>query len=129
MAALGDSYEMIGRILAKMINGGLRRQSVTVGDVASHGSEREALHHFVDVMVWLEREGMLNIGSAFISGDFSHVQLTAKGIAAVEKGMFDGSSIRETVEKKSEGGLTAESYGKIGALIGGWMGAAAQTFS
>jgi hypothetical protein len=127
MAALADSYEMIGRILAKMINGGLKRQSVTVSDVAGAGAEQEALRHFVDVMVWLQSEGMLNIGSAYNAGDFGHVQLTAKGIAAVERGTFNGTSIRETVEAKPEGGLSSDTYGKIGALVGGWMGAFIQS--
>ncbi|TPN80644.1 hypothetical protein FJ987_01010 [Mesorhizobium sp. CU2] len=128
MPTLSDSYEVIGRILAKLILNGLRRQELEAKHVFSEQYPTgDDVHHFVDVMEWLRAEGLVTVLSQNIAGGYFGAQLTAKGIAAIEKGAFNGStSIREAVEGKP-GGLSAESYGKIGSLIGGLIGGFAQS--
>ncbi|RVC78057.1 MAG: hypothetical protein EOS58_06235 [Mesorhizobium sp.] len=126
MNSLNDSYEVIGRILAKLILNGLRRQRLEPNHVMEN-VDSDATHHFVDVMEWLRNEGLVTSQAQYTDGSYFGAQLTAKGIAAVERGSFDGStSIRETVEAKP-GGLTSDSYGKIGSLIGGLIGGFAQS--
>ncbi|MER9091506.1 hypothetical protein NKI34_10305 [Mesorhizobium sp. M0700] len=133
MPSLGESYEMIGRILAKLILGGLRSQEIGVASVIDADKvSRHDLHHFVDVVKWLQNEGLITRGHALLSGDYLGVQLTSRGIAAVEQGQFSastGKSIRETVESKSEGGLTSDTYGKIGSFVGGLLGGFTQAGS
>jgi hypothetical protein len=133
MTTLGESYEMIGRILATLILGGLRRQEIGVASVVDEDKiNHDAVHHFVDVMKWLQNEGLITPGTALISGDYMAVQLTSRGIAAIEQGQFSpatGKSIRETVESKAEGGLTSDTYGKIGSFVGGLLGGFTQAAS
>lgn len=129
MTALANSYELIGRILAKLILNGLRRQALEAKHV-SENVNSETTHHFVDVMEWLRSEGLVTTQAQYLDGSYFGAQLTAKGIAAVEKGAFNGStSIRETVEAKPDGGLASDTYGKIGSFIGGLIGGFAQSAS
>lgn len=92
----------------------------------------EKRHHFVDVVSWLHAEGLITSHAAYITGAYGGVQLTSKGIAAVEKGTFNNGasgSIRQAVEAKPDGTLGAETYGKIGSFVGGLLGGFAQSAS
>ncbi|BCG70149.1 hypothetical protein MesoLj113a_13070 [Mesorhizobium sp. 113-1-2] len=128
MPTLSDSYEVIGRILAKLILNGLRRQELEAKPIYSENYPTgDDVHHFVDVMEWLRAEGLVTVLSQNIAGGYFGAQLTAKGIVAIEKGSFNGSSsIRETVEARP-GGLTSDNYGKIGSFVGGLIGGFAQS--
>ncbi|RWK76265.1 hypothetical protein [Mesorhizobium sp.] len=132
MPSIADSYEMIGRILAKLILGGLRRQDMKATDILGGDIDFEARRHFSDVVIWLLTEGLVTRASLYTDGTFVGLQLTSKGIAAIEKGTFQGpsgASIRETVEAKPDGGLGSDTYGKIGSFVGGLLGGFAQSAS
>ncbi|OWK19393.1 hypothetical protein AJ88_45770 [Mesorhizobium amorphae CCBAU 01583] len=112
-----------------MILGGLRRQDMRASDVVQGKASFEDRRHFDDVVSWLLGEGLITRSSNFYDGTFKGLQLTAKGITAIEKGSFKGPqpSVRATVEAKPEGGLGADTYGKIGSFIGGFFGGFAQS--
>jgi len=127
--SLGQSYELVGRILAGLVLSGLRAQTIKPEDFGV-GENREGLLHFIDVVNWLRNEGLLTTGKPLLNGWYPNVQLTARGIAAVESGSFDrttGKSVRETVEAKPEGSLGADLYSKIGSFVGGLLGGFAQS--
>ncbi|GLS34505.1 hypothetical protein GCM10010869_00930 [Mesorhizobium tianshanense] len=128
MTSLAESYEIIGRILAKTILGGLRRQELEAKDVMPDANT-EKRYHFADVVSWLHAEGLIISQGAYVGGGYLGVQLTSKGIAAIETGTFNGASgsIRQAVEAKPEGSLGAETYGKIGSFVGGLLGGFAQS--
>jgi len=128
MTALSDSYELVGRILAKLVLSGLRRCTIQASDFVEE-TTNENLQHFADVVAWLRTEGLINVGSSYVEVAYRGVQLTAKGIAAIEAGTFKGpeASIRATVEAKPDGGLGSDTYGKIGSFVGGLLGGFAQS--
>ncbi len=128
--SLGRSYELIGRILAMLVLSGLRGQHLSPKQFEA--ADRDDFLHFMDVMRWLRNEGLVTTGEPLLNGTFPSVQLTARGIAAVEVGQFDaaaGRSVRETVESKPEGGLPADTYSKIGSFVGGLLGGFTQSVS
>ena len=126
---------MIGRILAKLILGGLSRQTVSWKDVKQPQPDGTGdLRYFVDVMHWLQNEGIITYHKAVtLTGDFKLVQLTSKGLAAVENGTYgegaEPTSIRAIVESTPDDGLTSPTYGKIGSLIGGMLGGFTKSIS
>lgn len=125
MTSLASSYEMIGRILAKLVLGGLRSQGLRAEDAVESGIvSGDDSNHFHDVVTWLQHEGLITQGHAMMDGSFQRVQLTSTGIAAVEAGAFGPANvtIRETVEAKPEGDLPSETYGKMGSFVGGLLG-------
>ena len=57
MTSLAESYEVIGRILAKLILGGLRRQELEAKDVMPDVTTEKS-YHFADVVSWLHAENL-----------------------------------------------------------------------
>lgn len=129
MPSLDQSYELIGRILAKLILAGLRRQDLKASDVVEGKVSFDDRRHFDDVVSWLLVEGLVTRTSLFTDGTYRGLQLTSKGIATIEKGSFreTGGSVRQAVEAKPEGGLGPDTYGKIGSFVGGLLGGFAQS--
>lgn len=130
LTALDESYELIGRILAKLVLGGLRRQEIEARDVMPLDAViQDGSQHFLAATHWLRSEGLITAGGIYSDGRAWGVQLTSKGIGAIEKGTFNGpeASIRETVESKPDGGLGSDTYGKIGSFVGGLLGGFSQS--
>ncbi|KQU91348.1 hypothetical protein ASD99_21965 [Mesorhizobium sp. Root695] len=132
LTALDESYELIGRILAKLVLGGLRSQEIEARDVMPQEAAIEGgSQHFLAATHWLRLEGLITAGGIYSDGRAWGVQLTSKGVAAIEKGTFNGpkASIRETVESKPDGSLGPDTYGKIGSFVGGLLGGFTQSAS
>ncbi|MCV0396985.1 MAG: hypothetical protein K5872_08745 [Rhizobiaceae bacterium] len=129
--SLEKSYELVGRILATLLLSGLRARTIAPADFGlSEG--RDDLLHFVDVVNWLQREGMISAGTPLLNGTFPNAQLTARGIAAVEAESFNKAghaSVRKAVEAKPDGKLQADTYSKIGSFVGGLLGGFTQSVS
>lgn len=132
MASLSSSYELIGRILTKLVLGGLSTQRLSASNVFQNTLAVEDRSHFWDVMSWLIAEGFIKSQHQSMNGEFGGVQLTSKGIAAVEAKSFaasDNGSVREVIEAQQDGNLSSDTYGKIGSFIGGFAGGFVQALS
>ncbi|MEI8703407.1 MAG: hypothetical protein E5Y79_09605 [Mesorhizobium sp.] len=140
MATIEYHYQTMGRILSHLINQGLARVDFEPADAMEimterWGSEEEVLATFADVLHWMRSEGLIRTTAVqeYDGGyAFSGVQLTSKGIAAIQA-KPDDAELGETIEKKvtesAEGSLDPSIYTKIGAFVGGFTGGFTQSIS
>lgn len=138
MSTMEYHYQTMGRILSHLIQKGFSRVDFDESDAMDimterWGSEEEVLQTFADVLHWMDSEGLIRVANIqeYDGGyAFSGVQLTSKGIAAIQAKPAD-PELGDSIEKKvSEGGdLDASVYTKIGSFVGGLLGGAVQTMS
>ena len=137
MSAMDYHYETVGRVLAHLVNVGLKRIDFEPSDAMDimterRGDEEEVIETFADVVKWMHDEGLIRIHAIqeFDGGfAFSGVQLSAKGIAVVQAKPND-AALGESIEKRVSaegGGLDASVYTKIGAFVGGLIGGVSQS--
>lgn len=133
-------YETIGRILAFLVEKGLRRIDLDESNAMEimterWGSEEEVTATFADSLYWMYSEGLIHVGK--ISFDFSYsynfngVQLSSKGIAVIKQNPNDpslGGSIEKKL-KENSGDLDPSVYQKIGSFVGGVLGGFTQSIS
>lgn len=138
MATIDYHYETMGRILSYLIQQGLKRVDFDNSDAMEimterHGDEEEVIQTFADVLHWMLSEGLIRAHSVqeYDGGfAFSGVQLTSRGVAAIQATPNDpalGESIEKTVNDK--GSLDSNTYSKIGSFIGGFVGGVTQALS
>ncbi|TAV18922.1 hypothetical protein [Rhizobium ruizarguesonis] len=139
MTTMDNHYEIMGRILAHLIKVGLRRVEFTEDDaykILSNGIEtdEDLPVIFADILRWMLEENLIRSGRIHLMMDssyiFQDVQLTSRGIAAVQAKPTDpslGESVEETVAGNDE--LDASTYTKIGSFVGGLMGGFTQALS
>ena len=140
-SAMDGYYEVVGRILVHMASIGLKRiQSVNHENVVKMFgalSDKPAADSILyqDALEWMFAEDLLRASKGGSSREgvfiFSDVQLTAKGIGVIEANPDGGhglaKSIKETEVSTSKGGLSSDTYGKIGSFVGGLLGGFAQS--
>lgn len=116
---LNKSFELIGRILGKLTESGLRRISLDSEEFEIDGDEGNL---FCDVVHFLKNEGLISVGGQVLDGSCYDTQLTSRGIAAVEDKRFDnGTSVSAALDSR-KGEVSGETYGKAGSFIGGLLG-------
>jgi len=129
-----ESFEMVGKILAHLLKTGLLQldleaERVIEGYKNDDSNEAYRIRDlFCSVMHWLINEGLITgYGSPYYT--FGGVQLTAKGIVALQSPKFDpvkAMSAASVVADKGED-LSGETYSKIGSFIGGLIGGLSQS--
>lgn len=138
MSTIDYHYQTMGRILSHLVHQGLKRVDFDTSDAMDimterRGDEEEVIETFADVLHWMLNEGLVRVYSVqeFDGGfAFSGVQLTSRGVAAIQAKPNDpalGESIEKTVNDK--GALDANAYTKMGSFIGGLIGGATQALS
>ena len=139
MAYLEYHYETMGRILAHLVENGLTRVNIETTDAMvimteKRGDEEAVYKTFADVFHWMSEEGLIRHGKTYDTHNqgfcFLGVQLTSLGLAVINTKITNseiGATIEQTITQKPEGGLSSETYGKIGSLVGGIIGGAAQS--
>ncbi|MES0870920.1 hypothetical protein [Pseudovibrio sp. SCP19] len=140
MSNLKAHQELIGKILHYLFDQGLRKSEINsdMADEFYKGTSLEGLGDFEvlsDVVDWMEHEGIISIANNFkaMGGAFSNygVQLTSTGISMIQQQTFaelEDKTIEQEIEQ-SNGDISAEKYGKIGSLIGGFVGGLSQSFN
>ncbi|WP_210214309.1 hypothetical protein, partial [Sinorhizobium meliloti] len=138
MSTIEYHYETMGRILSHLVNAGLSRvdfEPSDAMDIMTHriGDEEDVVNAFADVLHWMKDEGLIRVASVqeFDGGyAFNGVQLTSKGIAAIQAKPTD-PELGESIEKKvgEKGELDISVYTKIGSFVGGLIGGATQALS
>lgn len=128
----------IWREYSHLVQHGLRRVDFEDSDaleimVDTRGDEEEVVQTFADVLHWMKNEGLIRVGTIqeFDGGyAFSGVQLTSKGVAAIQAKPND-ADLGESIEKKvsEKGDLDASTYTKIGSFVGGLIGGATQALA
>lgn len=143
MTALERHYEIIGRILVHMASIGLKRieflnhETVIVEFGSLTDNPREDSEAYQDVLEWMFAEGLLRRdpdsggskrAGVFVFGD---VQLTAKGIAVIERDLQAGLGIKRISQAgaTASGDLTPGVYVKIGSLVGAMIGGFTKSLS
>ncbi|KZK97274.1 MULTISPECIES: hypothetical protein [unclassified Pseudovibrio] len=138
MSNLKLHQQLVGKILHFLYEKGLSKTDISSNQAQDFykgtSLEGEAKFQiFSDVLDWMEREGLISMSSnnKTLSGSFHHigVQLTSYGISLIQTQKFDAldkSTIEEEIDN-SNGDISAEKYGKFGALIGGFVGGFAQS--
>lgn len=138
MSTMEYHYQTMGRILSFLVQKGFSRVDFDESDAMyvmteRWGSEEEVLQTFADVLHWMNDESLIRVGKIqeYEGGyAFSGVQLTSKGVAAIQAKPND-PELGESIEKKisQSGSLDASVYTKIGSFVGGLIGGATQALS
>jgi hypothetical protein len=133
MSNIEYHYQTIGRVLAHLVDRGLRRVDLDSEDAMvimteRWGDEEEVVAVFADVLQWMIAERLIRASSVaeYDGGyDFIGVQLTSRGISVIQADLDDakpGETIERTIAKRGAAGLDAPTYTKIGSFVGGFMG-------
>lgn len=107
MSTIDYHYQTMGRILSHLIQQGFKRVDFDTSDAMDimaerHGDEEEVLETFADLLYWMRDQGFIRVASIqeFEGGfAFSGVQLTSKGVAAIQAKPND-PELGESIEKK-----------------------------
>jgi len=131
MSELDYHKELVGRVIAHLVKGGLRRIDIEPGDalsimVETHGDEEKVVEEFSDVLRWMRDEQLIrvaNIQAVGVGDIFLGVQLTAKALEAIKQPQesLGGSSVQAEITEKN-GDLGSDIYHKIAEAVGGFVG-------
>ena len=131
-------YQTVGRILAYLIENGLKKINIEPSDAMpimteTWGTEEEVLSSFSDIIEWMLDEGLIRAEakSQSLDGPTSlfGVQLTSKGIGLIQIKPENDKSIEETIRDAPKEGLDAQTYTKIGAFAGAALGGLIKSIS
>lgn len=135
MNGMEESFKVVGKVFSLLLENGLKRQGITCEafyDGQEHPDSKEFQDHkwhLMDVLVWMVNEKLITGKPNQSFTTFHNAQLTAYGIWVARSATLDeeaGTSIVDYLNSNS-GNLSGETYSKIGSLIGGIVGGAAQT--
>jgi len=131
---LRDSFEIAGKVLAHLVKDGLLKEKLNANDVINGYVDEDSDEAyrmrdlFCSVVEWLISEGLI-AGERSGYYDFQGLQLTSKGIVALQSPQFDSANSKSatSVIAADEKGLSGDTYAKIGNFVGGFVGSFTKT--